>query len=585
MAILNGIQKFLHTLRTTKNVEVGQDLIVDGDGTVGGTLGVAGISTFAAATIFDRGGNTPLMRLRHSGNSYLEVVAYGDDGLHFAIGNVNGAGNRHFIFTDTANSSRDHDHDTLSDNPTIFGHSVRDPDESNTEWWSKTHDGSNAVYALGFGGHVFKTAAQKARGTMTLGGIPVADETFVINATTITFKADGSGDIDHCTIAGNAADQVTNLVATLAECTEAANLTAWDGAGDTVVYEWGTAGVAGNAIVFTEAATNVTVDGAGTLGTTHAGVAAATLFTIAENKAIAMPGVLTVTGSAILNNGVVLASNREVAASAATHGSFVGRSTFQTIDAPFLTTGTVANHLIFCENADWIFDFEHTQQTNPTFYIHSANQSTTEWVGRAHDQTNATYTRGTGIHEFDAAVRASTSVWKNYRQLGATSLGIGATGATFTAPDAAGANATIGGWHLDNNAAAEYLYFEFDVHGDWDGASDVTVNVYFEQESAGGGAGQTTVLDLELYYKQPPETTSKGQSLTASSVTGASGVKAQWMQTFTIDYNPGGGMDVEAGDVFTGRIFWDNVTSTDATHPIVNHVEVVYLTKQPAIEA
>jgi hypothetical protein len=187
------------------------------------------------------------------------------------------------IFCDSTDRNKDFDHAAQS-NPTPFGHSARDPDESNTEWWSKTHDGDDAIYGVGKGGHVFKTDAQKARGTMTLTGIPVADETFVINATTITAKADGSGDVDHFTIGGTAAETVTNIVATLAECSESANLTAWDGAGDTVVVEWGTAGTAGNAIVFTEALTNATVDGAGTLGTTHAGVAAATLAEIQESK-------------------------------------------------------------------------------------------------------------------------------------------------------------------------------------------------------------------------------------------------------------------------------------------------------------
>lgn len=100
--------------------------------------------------------------------------------------------------------------------------------------------------------------------------------------------------------------------------------------------------------------------------------------------------------SIVANGGVVLAQNKEITASASTYGSFVGRSTFQTIDAPFLTTGTVANHLIFCENADWTFDFEHAQTTDPTLFIHSANQATDEWISFAHDQTDGVLTTGTG---------------------------------------------------------------------------------------------------------------------------------------------------------------------------------------------
>jgi hypothetical protein len=154
------------------------------------------------------------------------------------------------------------------------------------EYSSEAHDGDDAIHGVGRGGHKFTTDAQKARGTITVSGIPVADDTFVINATTITFKADGSGDVDQCTIAGSAAAQVTNIVATLAECSESANLTAWDGAGDTVVIEWGTAGTAGNSIVFTESATNIAVDGSGTLGTTHAGVAAGTIAHMMEDGTV-----------------------------------------------------------------------------------------------------------------------------------------------------------------------------------------------------------------------------------------------------------------------------------------------------------
>ena len=188
--------------------------------------------------------------------------------------------------------------------PTFFGQSNH---QSKVEYWSKTHDGSNAVYGVGHGGHTFTTQDQKARGTMTVAGLPNADETFVIDGQTITFKADGSGDVDHCTIGTGAADQVLELVATLAECTNHADFTAWDGAGDTVVYDWGTAGVAGNAIVFTEAATNITVDGAGTLGTTHAGVAAATLATIKESGVSQLEGAVhikeTATPTAVTNYG------------------------------------------------------------------------------------------------------------------------------------------------------------------------------------------------------------------------------------------------------------------------------------------
>lgn len=108
----------------------------------------------------------------------------------------------------------------------------------------------------------------KSQGTITLTGIPTADETMVIGGTTYTFKAarSGAGEI---TIGADAPATVTNIVAAITA--DSTDVTAVDGAGDTVVVTAANVGTAGDAIVFTEAATNTAVDGAGTLGTTTAG--------------------------------------------------------------------------------------------------------------------------------------------------------------------------------------------------------------------------------------------------------------------------------------------------------------------------
>ncbi|MCP4674254.1 MAG: hypothetical protein GY854_01805 [Deltaproteobacteria bacterium] len=113
--------------------------------------------------------------------------------------------------------------------------------------------------------------ALAAQGTATLTGVPTADDTIVLDGTTITFKADGSGDVDHCTIGVSAAATITNLVTTLGECTGNDVWDAEDGAGDTLLITAATAGEAGDAIVFTESAANLTIDGGGTLGGTRAG--------------------------------------------------------------------------------------------------------------------------------------------------------------------------------------------------------------------------------------------------------------------------------------------------------------------------
>ena len=70
----------------------------------------------------------------------------------------------------------------------------------------------------------------------------------------------------------SAAAPVTELVSTLGECTGFAAWDVVDGAGDTVLITAATAGAAGDAIVFTEAVSNLTIDGGGTLGGRRAGL-------------------------------------------------------------------------------------------------------------------------------------------------------------------------------------------------------------------------------------------------------------------------------------------------------------------------
>ena len=78
------------------------------------------------------------------------------------------------------------------------------------------------------------------------------------------------------------------------------------------------------------------------------------------------------------------------------YGSFMPRSTVQTIHTTALTTGTTSNGILICESQDTGFNFEHALQTNPTIYLHSANQSTTQWMSLTHNQTNGVIAAGAG---------------------------------------------------------------------------------------------------------------------------------------------------------------------------------------------
>lgn len=115
---------------------------------------------------------------------------------------------------------------------------------------------------------------QKAKGLIQLSGLPVADETFEIDTQTFTWKATrtGAGEV---TIGADATECATNLVTAVTADLATVVATQVNGPGGSllpgVYVEAATYGTAGNAITFTEACTNMTVNGAGTLGGTEAG--------------------------------------------------------------------------------------------------------------------------------------------------------------------------------------------------------------------------------------------------------------------------------------------------------------------------
>jgi hypothetical protein len=74
-----------------------------------------------------------------------------DDGVRMSILGSNGVDNNNLIFTKISNKDADHDHDTLSPDPTLFIHSATDPDADNTQWLSLTHDQTDGVIAAGSG--------------------------------------------------------------------------------------------------------------------------------------------------------------------------------------------------------------------------------------------------------------------------------------------------------------------------------------------------------------------------------------------------------------------------------------------------
>jgi hypothetical protein len=108
-------------------------------------------------------------------------------------------------------------------------------------------------------------------GSGTMGGTTagVDEETFAINEQTFIWKAerDKKGEV---TIGADAAEAVTNIVDAITKDID--TVKAEDGAGNTVVVTGADYGTDVNEFVFTEDATNMTMDGSGTMGGTATGV-------------------------------------------------------------------------------------------------------------------------------------------------------------------------------------------------------------------------------------------------------------------------------------------------------------------------
>jgi len=92
-----------------------------------------------------------------------------------------------------------------------------------------------------------------------------------------------------------------------------------------------------------------------------------------------------------------------------TNGGCIGQVAATTPDGSFLATGTLSNAWIIAEKADTGFDFAHAAATNPTLFVHSAAQNTTQWIRLSHDGTNGDIAVGTGSIVFGSATRFNVS--------------------------------------------------------------------------------------------------------------------------------------------------------------------------------
>ena len=170
--------------------------------------------------------------------------------------------------------------------------------------------------------------------------------------------------------------------------------------------------------------------------------------------------------------------------------------------------------------------------------------------------------------------QTATSIYRRYYHVPLSAINPGASGATWTP---ATAN-NLSGWQL--NAAGELLYFGSDVHADWDGASDITVEISFALLSA-GSAGDTVDLRLQCFYAGTGDTATKTQTIEVPTTTDGTQYKI-YKATFTIDYDAVSNV-VDARDKFSFILNLETDTS-EIDNILVTNGSYYYNTKHVGIE-
>jgi hypothetical protein len=293
--------------------------------------------------------------------------------------------------------------------PTLIGHSAS---QSTTEYWSLTHDKTHARMVTGAGAFCVGTGTPGVAtgvGDLYVTGDIEADGNFYLGGTIPQMLSFGGGwGISSGTTANTGA------------------LIPFQNNQNPATWYWGT-GATSNHIVIGEyadrtfdfahgVATDPTLIGHSasqstteywslTHDKTHARmVTGAGAFCVGTGTPGVATGVgdLYVTGNVEVDvliyadGGVQLGLDDSIGNNPGSFGAYYGRITSQTLDASFLTTGTVGNYLLFCEDADKGFDFAHGVAADPTLIGHSRNQSTTEWWSLTHNTTDIVLSGGAG---------------------------------------------------------------------------------------------------------------------------------------------------------------------------------------------
>ena len=208
--------------------------------------------------------------------------------------------------------------------------------------------------------------------------------------------------------------------------------------------------------------------------------------------------------------------------------------------------------------------------------LNTAPQISTIELG--HD-TDTTLSRiEAGVLGVEAHVRSTTSTYVRLHHVGLYGASPGASGATFVPPDA---NRT-GGWRL--NTATEYVYGESVVHGDWDGATDLALEVHFTINTDNTGGAGTDTCDgvVEFYYKGNGEDECKRQTVEGAKVIGAASQYTQFSIDIPLNWDLADNV-VQAGDIIGLRFNLETDTS-EVDDVTITNISLRYSTSHLGME-
>jgi hypothetical protein len=237
--------------------------------------------------------------------------------------------------------------------------------------------------------------------------------------------------------------------------------------------------------------------------------------------------------------------------------SHLNWNTVQTPDALVLSLGTTSRNFLIVEAGDEAFDFAHAQSTNPTLFVHSAAQSTTQWLGLYHDGSNGHLTMGVAgstmyIGDGTGTLALSDANVKWGRDAnGRSTLSTPANGALSGILNIAGSNQGTQqqdlmpalGKTLTESSATPFVLINLPASSA--GQTGGVIYYTIEADDATDFTTRSGILPFAVVNKAGVETCTLGTVSVATEAVASSSV-ATLTNTFTCDTSPVNGVFISA---------------------------------------